>query len=378
MKTINKVLFFSVLALLFGCKEKQRSERGAMPTPEISVARPVVKDITLTKNYPGYLTSEQTVNLVARVNGALQATSFAPGSRVKQGQVLFVIESTVYRDNVTQAESQLKTARAQLDYARSQYERMKEALKSDAVSRIQVLQAESSVAQSVAAVSNAEAALNIARTNLGYCYIRAPFSGTISRSLYDVGNYISGAAQPVTLATIYKDDRMLAYFNVSDNQWLSMLMAANDGKKEQLPKNVTVQLNEWGTETYPATLDYLSPDVELNTGTLNIRANFDNPKGVLKSGLYVSVTLPYAEQPQAVLVPEASIGTDQLGKFVYVVNDSNIVHYRHIVPGQLIGDTLRQVVSGLSPEEWYVTKALLKVRDGMKVKPIVPTNNLKK
>lgn len=370
MKTINKVFFFSVLALLVGCKEKQSPARGAMPTPEISVAHPVVKDITLTKNYPGYLTSEQTVNLVARVNGTLQATSFAPGSRVKQGQVLFMIETTVYKDNVTQAESQLKTARAQLDYARSQYERMKEALKSDAVSRIQVLQAESSVAQSVAAVSNAEAALNIARTNLGYCYIRAPFSGTISRSLYDVGNYISGAAQPVTLATIYKDDRMFAYFNVSDNQWLSMLMATNDGKKEQLPKTVTVQLNEQGTETYPATLDYLSPDVELNTGTLNIRANFDNPKGILKSGLYVGVTLPYGEQQQAVLVPETSIGTDQLGKFLYVVNDSNIVHYRHIVPGQLIGDTLRQVVSGLSPKEWYVTKALLKVRDGMKVKPV--------
>ena len=371
MKAINKILFFFILSLLLnGCKEKKESAREAMPIPEISVAHPLVEDITLTKDYPGYLTTEQTVNLVARVSGALQSASFTPGARVKQGQLLFVIEPTVYQDNVVQAEAQLKTAQAQLEYARNQYARMKEALKSDAISRIQVLQAESNVSESTAAVSNAQAALNTARTNLAYCYIRAPFSGTISRSLYDVGSYIGAAVQPVTLATIYKDDRMYTYFNIADNQWLSMLLAAGKGTGAQPPKEVTVRLGEHGTETYPATLDYLSPNVDLSTGTLNVRANLDNPNGVLKSGLYVSITLPYGQQKNAVLVPEASIGTDQLGKYLYVVNDSNIVHYRHIVPGQLIGDTLRQVISGLSPQERYVTQALMKVRDGMKIKPV--------
>lgn len=371
MKTINRILFFFILALAVqSCKEKKEAAGRMMPTPEISVARPLVEDITLTKDYPGYLTTEQTVNLVARVSGALQSASFTPGSRVKKGQLLFVIEPTVYKDNVLQAEAQLKTAQAQLEYARNQYARMKEALKSDAVSRIQVLQVESSVAEATAAVSNAEAALNTARTNLAYCYIRAPFNGTISRSLYDVGSYISATVQPVTLATIYKDDRMYAYFNVADNQLLSMLLAAGKSPDVPLPKDVFVRLGENGTQTYPATLDYLSPNVDLNTGTLNVRANLDNPDGVLKSGLYVSITLPYAQQRNAVLVPEASIGTDQLGKYLYVVNDSNIVRYRHIVPGQLIGDTLRQVMSGLSPNELYVTTALMKVRDGMKIKPV--------
>ena len=368
---MKKLMYiFLILPLIMsGCKGKKETERGGMPTPEISVAYPLVQNITLTKDYPGYLTTEQTVNLVARVNGALQSASFKPGTRVKQGQLLFVIEPTIYKDNVTQAEAQLKTALAQLEYARNNYSRMKEALKSDAVSRIQVLQAESNVAEATAAVSNAEATLNTAHTNLGYCYIRAPFNGTVSRSLYDVGSYISGAAQPVTLATIYKDDRMYTYFNVADNQWLSMLLSQN-GKEEELPKNVIVRLGENGTQNYPATLDYLSPNVDLNTGTLNVRANLDNPKGILKSGLYVSITLPYAEAKQAVLVPEASIGTDQLGKYLYIVNDSNIVRYRHIEPGQLVNDTLRQIKSGLSPKEQYVTTALMKVRDGMKVKPV--------
>ena len=368
---MKKLMYiFLVLSVLTGCKEKK--DAGAMkgmPTLAISVAKPIVKDITLTKDYPGYLTTEKTVNLVARVNGTLQSISYAPGGRVKKGQLLFVIEPTLYNDKVAQAEAELKTAQAQLEYARNNYSRMKEAVKSDAVSQIQVLQSESSVTEGVAAVSNAEAALSTARTNLGYCYVRAPFDGTISKSTVDVGSYVGGSLQSVTLATIYKDDQMYAYFNVADNQWLEMSMNNQQPTKE-LPKKIMVQLGKEGTESYPATLDYLSPNVDLNTGTLMVRANFDNPQGVLKSGLYVSITLPYGEADHAILVKEASIGTDQLGKFLYAVNDSDIVHYRHIEIGQLINDTLRQVLGGLSPQERYVTEALMKVRDGMKIKPI--------
>ena len=368
---MKKLMYiFLVLSVLTGCKEKK--DTGAMkgmPTLAISVAKPIVKDITLTKDYPGYLTTEKTVNLVARVNGTLQSVSYAPGGRVKKGQLLFVIEPTLYNDKVAQAEAELKTAPAQLEYARNNYSRMKEAVKSDAVSQIQVLQSESSVTEGVAAVSNAEAALSTARTNLGYCYVRAPFDGTISKSTVDIGSYVGGSLQPVTLATIYKDDQMYAYFNVADNQWLEMSMN-NQQPTKDLPKKIMVQLGKEGTESYPATLDYLSPNVDLNTGTLMVRANFDNPQGVLKSGLYVSITLPYGEADHAILVKEASIGTDQLGKFLYAVNDSDIVHYRHIEIGQLINDTLRQVLGGLSPQERYVTEALMKVRDGMKIKPI--------
>ena len=368
---MKKLMYiFLVLSVLTGCKEKK--DAGAMkgmPTLAISVAKPIVKDITLTKDYPGYLTTEKTVNLVARVNGTLRSVSYVPGGRVKKGQLLFVIEPTLYNDKVAQAEAELKTAQAQLEYARNNYSRMKEAVKSDAVSQIQVLQSESSVTEGVAAVSNAEAALSTARTNLGYCYVRAPFDGTISKSTVDVGSYVGGSLQPVTLATIYKDDQMYAYFNVADNQWLEMSMNNQQPTKE-LPKKIMVQLGKEGTESYPATLDYLSPNVDLNTGTLMVRANFDNPQGVLKSGLYVSITLPCGEADHAILVKEASIGTDQLGKFLYAVNDSDIVHYRHIEIGQLINDTLRQVLGGLSPQERYVTEALMKVRDGMKIKPI--------
>jgi len=222
-----------------------------------------------------------------------------------------------------------------------------------------------------ASVNNAEAALKTARTNLGYCYIRAPYDGRVTRASYDVGNYINGAVQPVTLATLYKDDIMYANFNIEDNQFMRMKMIADQNDPNvKMPTHVSIRLGQDGRQSYTGTLDYLSPNVDLSTGTLNVRANLENKDGELKSGLYVTITLPYSEQKDAVLVRDASIGTDQLGKFLYIVNDSNIVRYRHIEPGQLVDDTLRQVISGIRPDEQYVTTALLKVRDGMSIKPI--------
>ena len=223
-----------------------------------------------------------------------------------------------------------------------------------------------------AAVRNAEAALKTAQTNLDYCYIRAPYDGRITESNYDVGNYINGAVQPVTLATLYKDDIMYANFDIEDSQFLQMQLTAqsdsNHINKNKTP--VTIQIGKNGREIYTGTMDYLAPNIDLSTGTLKVRANVKNSDGTLKSGLYVTITLPYSEQTNAILVRDASIGTDQLGKFLYVVNDSNIVKHRRIEIGQLINDTLRQVIKGIQPNEQYVTTALLKVKEGMNIKPI--------
>ena len=356
MKTFVYIGIIGASALLLAsCKGK--SKPMETPVPSISVSTPIVRDITLTKEYPGYLSSQLKVDLVARVNGYLRTSYLKAGSRVKKGDLIFVIEPDTYQDNVTQAEASVKTSKAQLEYARSNYERMKEAAKSGAVSQIQVIQAEATVSESEAAVKNAEAELNTARTNLSYCYIRAPFDGAVTRASYDIGNYINGAVQPVTLATLYKDDLMFANFNIEDNQFMKMMLeAARNDSTVKLPTEILVSIGKNGGNAY--------------TGTLNVRANLDNPKHVLKSGLYVTITLPYAEQPNAVLVRDASIGTDQLGKYLYIVNDSNVVRYRPIEVGQLVDDTLRQVTAGIGPKDPYVTSALLKVRDGMTIKPI--------
>ena len=130
------ITFAWTVCVLTACDKNKPSQTGMQALP-IDVAKPLVENVTLTKDYPGYLEAESTVDLVGRVNGILQSKNFAPGSRVRQGQVLFVIEPTLYENSVKQAEAELKTAKANLEYAVSSYQRMKEAIKSDAVSRIQ-------------------------------------------------------------------------------------------------------------------------------------------------------------------------------------------------------------------------------------------------
>lgn len=358
------------LLLLAGCRQKEAQTQ--QPIQKISVAYPEVKPITLHKKYPGYLSSEQTVNLVARVNGYLQKIAYEPGNVVPAGTLLFVIEPTLYQESVNQSEAAVKSAEAKLDYAQNNYTRMKEAAQEDAISEIDLIQSRTNVEAAQAALKEARAQLATARTNLSYCYVKAPYRGRVSRSQYDVGNYINGSLQATTLATLYQDDKMYAYFNIEDNQYLKMMMASPEKVSEgRLPKEITLTFQQPLAKEYVGKLDYLSPNIQLSTGTMTLRAQVDNPEGELKSGLYVTISLPYGKNDSAVMVKDASIGTDQLGKYLYLVNDSNKVVYRHIEVGELVADTLREVTSGLTGNDRYVTKALLKVREGMTVDPVI-------
>lgn len=354
------------MALLCAC-HKKTEEKSAPAALPVEVALPIERNVTLTREYPGYLEAVSTISIVGRASGTLLQQSYTPGSRVKKGATLFVIEPTLYENAVAQAEAALNTAEAGLEYARSNYERMQQAIASDAVSQIELLQAKSNVKSYEAQVNNAKAALGTARTNLGYCYVKAPTDGVVGIESYSVGTYIPGAASPVELCKMYKDDKMYAYFDITDNQWLSKQKRADIVGKEDF---VTFTLGNDKYYRWKAKMDYLSPDINLSTGTLQVRAELDNSNLFLKPGSYISVVLPYEQVDNGILVNDAAIGTDQLGKFLYVLNDSNIVEYRSISTGSLIDDTLRLVTNGLNAKERYVTKALLKVRNGMRVTPV--------
>lgn len=360
------------IVCLAGCSSHNSGKPAPSATIPVEVARPIVRDVVLTRQYPGYLSADAAVEVVCRVNGQLTQSNVSAGQRVHRGDVLYIIDPTPYRDAMQQAEAALKTAEAELAYAQSSYERMQQVIKSEAVSEIQLLQAEANVKKAEAAMHSAKASLNTARTNLGYCHIKAPIDGQITKGNYSVGAYIPGGGTPATMATIYKDDLMYANFSVADNQWLRQLLI------EELTKHspdstyyVTVRLGEGGKLKWQAKLDYLSPNISLTTGTLDVRAELLNPNHLLKAGSYVSITLPVGNQKDALMVSESSIGTDQLGKYLYIVSDSGVVHYRHILTGELIDDTLRIVKSGLRPTDRYVTQALMKVHDGMHVTPIL-------
>ncbi|MBO7192873.1 MAG: efflux RND transporter periplasmic adaptor subunit [Bacteroidaceae bacterium] len=364
---MKKLMFAVALLVITACHKKAEptEESAALP---IEVSTPIVREITLTREYPGYLKADATIPVVGRVNGSIIKRNFTEGSRVKKGDLLFVIEPTLYENAVTQAQASLQTAIAEQEYARSNYERMQAAISSNAVSEIEVLQAKSRVESSNAAVSNAKAALKTAQTKLGYCYIEAPSSGSVSLAKQPTGAYIAGEMSPVELCHLYKDDLMYAFFNIPDIQWFRKALATSEGIDQS---NITFTLGEGNIIKRNATIDYLSPNVNTGTGTLQIRAELPNSDGVLKSGSYISIIMPYEKVNNALLIKDASIGTDQTGKFIYVIDAQNKVEYRRIEVGDIIDDTLRLVTGGLEANERYVTKALLKVRNGMSIVPIM-------
>ena len=336
----------------------------------VDVAVPVIDSVMLYTDYPGYLEADATVDVVGRVNGQVRSVNFEAGSLVNRGQLLYTIEDTRYRDAVEQASAQLQTARSSYEYASSHYTALKKALQSDAVSQMEVNQGESAMLQAQDAIKNAEAQLQTARTNLGYCRVTAPRTGHITGTNINVGGYCGGEGAPVTLATIYDDARLNAVFSIDDSRFLQMIEQNTHGEKIDYAR-IPLKFSQELPHKYTADMSYLAPDIRLSTGTLEVKAKVGNPYGELKAGMYVTVSLPSGFEPHAILVRDASIGTDQQGKFLYVVNDSDKVVYTPVKVGALVRDSMRIVNSGISPQTRYVTKALLKVKDGMKVKPIM-------
>lgn len=342
-------------------------DKGGQETQVIDVAMPVVDNVTLYKTCPGYLTANSSVDLVARVNGYLLSHPYTAGDYVKKGQVLFTIESKQYQEAVNQAKAQLENAKAQHDYYTKNYEAMQKAYQSDAVSQMDVLQAQSNVQTSQASVEQAESELATAMNNLGYCTVTAPFSGHVSASPYSDGAYLAGAGSPVTLAQIYDDKVLTANFNIDDDELMTFI---NKGGTRNLDlKHIPIEFSDSLPHKYTADLSYMSPTIDKSTGQMVLQAHIRNDHNELRPGMLTSVKFPTQVVSDGILIQDAAIGKDQLGSYVYLVNDNNEVVYTPITTGDLVTPTLRLVTKGLKPDDRYVTKALLKVRNGMKVTP---------
>lgn len=349
------------------CSHKGSSDPSS-DTPNINVAEALKDSVVIYHTYPGTLNANNAVVLVARVDGTLKATHYRDGQFVHKGDLLFTIEDSQYRDQVQQAQAALATARSNREYAESQYTAMKKALESDAVSRMEVNKAKSTLEQAEASIKTAMAQLQTAQTNLGYCRVYAPYDGHVSAPNMSVGTYLNGAGSPVTLATLYDDATLFAKFYIDDKSVQQILM--NNLEYPINLDSIPLHFQQDIPQKYYAKLTYISPEVDPSTGTLELRASVNNFGGDLRDGMYVNIQLPSKSEPNAVLVKDASISTDQLGKYIYTVNDSNIVVYTPIQTGEIVLDSMRVVVSGASAGEMYVTDALLKVRDGMHINPI--------
>lgn len=366
---IRNIISVLALALLLSACHK-KNENGVSTVQAINVAEVGEDSIVLHKTYPGYLEAKTKADVVGEVSGRLLTQNFESGSYVTKGQVLFTIDPTKYRDAVNEARASVANATSQRDFYSKQSAAMKKAYAEDAVSEMELLQSQSSLRQAEASIKNASAVLDNALTMLSKCTVRAPISGYITLNAVSVGNYINGEASPQTLATIYDNSVFNAIFSIEDDQYTTLLGADRNGSGA-LYRNMPINFTSPLPHSYTADLYYIAPSVNSSTGSLQLVGTVRNIYNELKDGMYVTVSLPYGTDPHALVVKDAALSTDQLGKYLYLVNDSDNVVYTPVTPGPLYQDSLRVISKGVKKGDRYVTEALLTVRNGMKVKPVM-------
>jgi multidrug efflux system membrane fusion protein len=371
MNTSRLAYTFSPLALLIlvglaGCGEPVAQGNAAKGGPApVSVAAVVEKEIVETDEFPGRIEAVEQVEVRARVTGYLQSVNFQPGTEVRKGDVLFLIDPRPFENEVARAEANVANMRAQLEVARTDFERSEKLLADRATSKREYDDAAARVRSLEAQLRANQASLETARLNLSYTRVKAPVSGRVGKAEITVGNLIQGEVpNSPLLTTVVSLNPIYASFEVDERAYLKYVGKAR-ARAAQLP--VAVGLAD--EEGFPRAgkLGFIDNRVDAQSGTVRMRALLDNRDGRLAPGLFARVKIGAAAQPRrAVLVSDRAIGTDQNKRYVLVVDAESKAQYREVKIGRL-ADGLRVIDEGLKPGEAIVVNGLQRVRPGMPV-----------
>ena len=302
------------------------------------------------------------VNLVARVEGFLRKRHFVEGSWVKKGDLLYEIEPELYQAKVKAAQAKLTRARVAQKNADTDYKRQRQLLSSKAVSERTFDKVEATKLEADADVKNAEAELEIARQNLSYTRILAPFDGVIGLSNYSDGNLVNASSG--TLATVVRNDVVRVEFVVSELQLLNML-----GTGKNAAENFKFELITQDGKVYPfpGKISFWDNRVNSSTGTFRIQAEFPNPKGALTPGMFGRIRMTSRKAAKGVIVPEEALMADQAGEYLYTVAPDGVVARRNVhVAYREKGFAV--ISSGVKNGDVIVDAGIQHVRPGAKCK----------
>ncbi|MHC2107492.1 efflux RND transporter periplasmic adaptor subunit [Methylobacterium sp. WL64] len=365
---VRVLVVATIAALAAGCRDT--NQYVPPPPPSVSVAQPVVRNVTRYFELTGNTKAFAAVDLEARVQGFLEGISYTDGAVVKKGAPLFSIQRNTYEAQLKQAQGALAAQQAALANAQSEYQRQFTLGRQEFASQARVEDAKTKLDQATAAVLEAQANLDIAAINLGYTQVSAPFDGVVTNHLVDVGALV-GISGPTKLAQLVRIDPLYIYFNVGEQQVLRVkqhLLATQRtlGDLSKIPVEIGLQ-DEAG---YPhiGKLDYLAPQVDPSTGTLLARALIDNADHALLPGLFVRVRIPVGRDDKALLVRDDAIGTNQQGSYLLTVGADDTVSQRVVTLGPRDGRE-RVIQTGLKPDEWVVTDGIQRAIPGAKVAP---------
>jgi multidrug efflux system membrane fusion protein len=364
------LLSLTVISLLvWGLFFSGEPEMAAPEAPQVTTAKPVVKDITTYEYFTGTAASIGSVEIRTRVEGFLETVDFEPSTDVDEGKLLFTVEPVKYQAGRDEAFAKLNASIAEKEKAQSELERVEQAIKAQAVSEQEVTSKRAQRDKAVAAVKAAQAILVEAELELSYTKIHTPIQGKASRNLIDVGNLV-GSGEDTLLTTVVKMDPIRIYFNVSEFILLERLSKHAKGGKDVQQEHYKFSIGLSNEEGHPrqGELDYIDNVVDPSTGTISVRGVVDNKDEVIVPGMFVRVRLTAGKKDDAILVEEVALGTDIGGKYLMIVGDDNIVEQRQIEIGALI-DNMRVVEKGISAEEVYIVNGLLRARPGKAVTP---------
>lgn len=340
------------------------------PPPKVEVAQPLKQTVTPFLETTGNTTAVNSTTLVARVPGFIQEISYQDGDALKTGQRAFLIEPEPYELALQQAQAGLSSAQAASKVSATELKRQQELLQQKVIAPSSADQASAQADADAAKVQQAQVDVHQAQLNLSYTEVKAPFDGIATARQVSQGQYV-GSGTPTTLATIVQLDPIHVNFTVSEQDVLRIRAAmAKQGITERDLKKIPVEIGLQTDQGFPhkGTIDYIAPEVTASTGTLPVRAVFDNKNDGLLPGYFVRVRVPLGERPDSLLVPDRAIGTDQGGRYVLVANMDDVVEQRPVEIGQLVGQ-LRVVTSGVSAEDRVLTDGLLKAVPGQKIEP---------
>jgi len=366
----------AAVTIVFGMQSTAAVASLAPATPPaipVSVATVAESQVNAWDEFSGRLEAVERVDVRSRVAGAVQSVHFREGALVKKGDLLITIDPAPYAADVDRAEAQLAAAQARATYSASEHERAKRLWDERAIAQRELDDRVNTLREAEANLRAAQAALQTTRLSLGYTQVRAPVAGRVGKLEVTVGNLVAAGPGAPVLTTLVSISPIYASFDADEGVVARALKSLN-GKGGQgdmhALENIPVQMGTSASADTPFTgkLQLVDNQVDAKSGTVRVRAVFDNKDGSLMPGQFARLRMGQAQSASALLVSERAVGTDQDKKFVLVVGADNTVAYREVQLGGSVNG-MRIISKGLNAGEKLVVNGLQRVRPGALIAP---------